>query len=86
MANNLTQIRGKHEISQTKLAKAVGVTKQGMCYAEKNKCSVSLAKKVSKYLDEDILDVLGADVLAVKPKTEEEKRKIIEIIKNYEVK
>ncbi len=86
MANNLAQIRGKYQISQTKLAKSIGVTKQGLCFAEKGRCSVSLAKKVSNFLGEDVIDILGTDVLVFAPKSEEEKAKIIEIIKNYEVK
>ncbi len=85
MANNIAQIRGKHQISQTGLAKAIGVTKQCLSLAENDKCSVSLAKKISSYLNEDVIDILGSDVFVVAPKTDAEKEKFIEIIKNYKI-
>lgn len=85
MGNNLAQIRGKHQISQTNLAKKIGITKQGLCFAEKGKCSVNLAKKVASYLGEDVIDILGTDIFVVSPKTDAEKEKFIEIIKNFKI-
>lgn len=86
MANNLALLRGKHQISQTKLAEALGITKQGLCFAEKGRCSIALAKKASEYLGEDIYDVLGTDVFVIDPKSEAEKEKLIEIVRKFEVK
>lgn len=81
MGNNLAKIRGQHRISQTDLAEKIGVTKQGLCFNEKGKCSVQMAEKVAAELQENVFYVLGTDAFVVEPKTEEDKEIIIKIIK-----
>lgn len=80
MGNNLTRIRGKHQITQTELAEKIGVTKQGLCFNEKGKCSVTIAEKVADYLGENVFNVLGTDALVTLPKTAEDKAILIKII------
>lgn len=82
MANNLAKIRGKHQLTQTELANALGVTKQGVCFNETGKLSIGLAKKAAEYLHEDIFELLGTDVLVILPETEEQKKYLINLIKN----
>jgi len=82
MANNLAKIRGKHQLTQTELAEALGVTKQGVCFNETGKLSIGLAKKAAEYLHEDIFELLGTDVLVILPETEEQKKYLINLIKN----
>ena len=81
MGNNLAKIRGQHRISQTALAEKIGVTKQGLCFNEKGKCSVQMAEKVAEELHENVFYVLGADAFVIEPKTEEDKEILIKIIK-----
>lgn len=81
MANNLAKIRGKHQLTQTQLAEALGVTKQGICFNEVGKLSVGLAKKASAYLNEDVFELLGTDVLVLVPETEAQKEYLINLIK-----
>ena len=82
MANNLAKIRGKHQLTQTDLAKALGVTKQGVCFNETGKLSLGLAKKASEYLKEDVFELLGTDVFVIVPETETQKEYLINLIKN----
>ena len=82
MANNLAKIRGKHGLTQTQLAEAIGVTKQGVCFNETGKLSIGLAKKVAEYLHEDVFELLGTDVFVVVPETEAQKEYLINLIKN----
>lgn len=82
MANNLAKIRGKHGLTQTQLAEALGVTKQGVCFNETGKLSIGLAKKASEYLKEDIFELLGTDVLVIVPETKAQKDYLINLIKN----
>lgn len=81
MANNLARIRGKHQISQIELAKRLGVTKQCVCFAELHRCSLELARKVADLLKESVFDILGTDVFLIEPKTEDDKTKVIKLIK-----
>lgn len=81
MANNLAKIRGKHQISQTELAEKIGVTKQGLCFNEKGKCSIQMASKVAEVLHENVFEVLGTDAFVVEPKTEKDKEVLINLIK-----
>ena len=82
MGNNLAKIRGKHQLTQTQLAEALGVTKQGVCFNETGKLSLGLAKKASEYLHEDLFELLGTDVLVAVPETEAQKEYLINLIKN----
>lgn len=81
MANNLAKIRGEHQVSQTELASKIGVTKQGLCFNEKGKCSVQIATKAAAILHENVFEILGTDALVVEPKTEEDKEVLIRIIR-----
>ena len=81
MGNNLAKLRGQHQISQTALAGKIGVTKQGLCFNEKGKCSVEMAQKVAACLGENVFNVLGTDAFVIMPKTEEDKEILIRIIK-----
>ena len=85
MANNLAKIRGKHGLTQTQLAEALGVTKQGVCFNEIGKLSIGLARKASEYLGEDIFELLGSDVLVVLPETETQRDYLVNLIKNLPV-
>ena len=80
MGNNLAKIRGKHQITQTELAKALGVTKQGVCFNETGKLSLGLATKAAEYLHEDVIELLGTDNFVVTPKTKEQKEYLINLI------
>ena len=82
MANNLAKIRGKHGLTQTELAKAIGVTKQCVCFSESRKLSIGLAKKVAEHLNEDVFELLGTDVFVIDPETEAQKNYLINLIKN----
>lgn len=82
MGNNLAKIRGKHQLTQTELANALGFTKQGICYNETGKLSIGLAKKAAEYLNEDIFELLGTDVFVILPETEAQKDYLINLIKN----
>ena len=82
MANNLAKIRGKHQLTQTDLANALGVTKQAICLNEKGKLSIGLAKKAAEHLGEDVFELLGTDALVIVPETEDQKKYLINLIKN----
>lgn len=84
MGNNLAKIRGKHQITQTQLANALGVTKQGICYNETGKLSLGLAKKAAEYLHEDVIELLGTDVFVIVPETKEQKEYLINLIKSLD--
>ena len=85
MGNNLAKIRGKHQITQTQLAKAVGVTKQGVCYNEVGKLSPGLAKKVADYLHEDVIELLGTDVFVVVPTSKKQVDFLISLLNSLPV-
>ena len=82
MGNNLAKIRGKHQLTQTQLAEALGVTKQGICFNETGKLSIGLARKASAYLKEDLFELLGTDVFVAVPETEAQKEYLINLIKS----
>ena len=86
MANNLAKIRGKHGLTQTELAKAVGVTKQAICFNETGKLSIGLAKKVSEYLNEDVFELLGTDALVLVPENAAQQECLIRTIRNLPIK
>lgn len=80
MANNITKLRGKHQIAQNQLAEKIGVTKQCLCKSEQFKTSLKLAKKIANELDENVFDVLGSDALVILPTTKYEKNVLISMI------
>jgi len=73
MGNNLAKIRGKHQLTQSELANALGVTKQGVCFNETGKCSIGMAQKTAKYLNENVFEILGTDVFVKIPETKEDR-------------
>ena len=79
--NNLTKIRGKHQITLTELASKLGITKQALSLNEKNKLSVKVAVKVAEILNENVFEILGADALVLLPLTEKDKEILIKMIK-----
>lgn len=79
--NNLTKYRELHRLSQTALAKGVGVTKQCISYAEKHRVSAEVACKVAEYLHENVFDILGKDVLVIYPQSKKDVRRVIKNIK-----
>lgn len=81
MGNNLAKIRGRHQISQTELAAKIGVTKQGLCFNEKGKCSIQMAEKVAEVLHENVFEILGTDAFVAEPKTAQDKEILIKIIR-----
>ncbi len=81
MKNNLAKIRGKHQLTMTKVAEDLGITKQAVSLNENKKVSISMAKKMADYFNENIFEILGSDALVILPKTEEDKQIIIEMIK-----
>ena len=80
MANNLMKLRGKHQLSQSDLAKKIGITKQGLSFNEVKRVSFKVASKAAEVLGENVFAVLGSDALVALPKTEEDKRILIQII------
>ena len=79
--NNVKKYRELHRLSQTALAKGAGVSKQCVSYAEKHRVSVELAEKIAKYLNENVYDILGKDVLITYPHSKKDVRRIIRNIK-----
>lgn len=78
--NNLTKIRGKHEITLTELASKIGITKQALSLNEKGHLNVRVAQKAADILGENVFDVLGEDALVLLPSNAEEKEKLIKMI------
>ena len=81
MANNLAFLRIKHGLTQKEFGKQIGMATHAVGYAEHHRCSVALAKKTAIALGENVFDVMGSDVLRILPTTDEEKEKLIKIIK-----
>ena len=82
MENNLTKIRGKHQLTITDLASRLNVTKQAISLNEKGRCTVSMAKAVGECLNESPVEILGLDNLRLLPQTEEEKEYMINLIRS----
>ncbi len=80
--NNLAFFRVKHGLTQKEFGEMVGMHVHAVGYAENHHCTVKLAKQIAEAFGENVFDILGADVLKVLPKTEEEKQIIINMIKN----
>ena len=81
MGNNLAKIRGKHQMTQKELAEKMGITKQGLSLNEQDKLSLKMATKAAEILDENLFEILGSDVLVAIPKTEQDKKIVIDMIK-----
>lgn len=81
MKNNLAKYRGKHNLTQAELGKLCGVSRAQISYIEKHHLSVENALRFSKILNENPIDLLNGDILTFMPRNEEEKEKIIQIVK-----
>lgn len=77
--NNVKKLRGKHGVSQRKLAKKCGITYQGISIAENGRLSADLAVKVANALDENVFSVLGAQAFVIQPKTAED----VQVLQDY---
>jgi len=82
MENNLTKIRGKHQLTITDLASRLGVTKQAVSLNEKGRCTVTMAQAVAECLNESAIEILGKDNFRLLPQTEEEKEYLINLIRS----
>lgn len=78
--SNLTKIRGKHGLSQEELGAKIGLTRAGMSYLEKTSLNARQAIKIAEVLHENVFELLGEDILKIKPQTEEDKRYLINLI------
>ena len=81
MGNNLSKLRGKHQLTLTEMAKKLGMTKQGLSFNEKVRISPKVAIKAAEILGENVFDILGSEALVIKPLTEEDKDILIKMIK-----
>ena len=79
--NNLEKMRGKHEITQSELAKHLGITKAAVNYMERKKISKKHIHKIAEFLQENPFEILGKDSFVILPKTEEDKKILTDIIK-----
>lgn len=77
--NNLKKLRGELGITQTELAKELGVTKATIINSEKN-LTKKMAYKISEKYNVNVFDLLGVDILKVYPYNEEDKKKVLEIL------
>ena len=83
--NNLAKLRGKHGLKQKELGTKLKVSKEAVSYMEKHRIGQRSAKKCADLLQENVFEIMGADVLKILPKTEEDKEILIRIIKELEV-
>lgn len=89
MANNLKHYRLKHRLSVSDLCEQVYGTRHHNSVSKHENNGITTAKAALKYaeaLNENVFDILGDDVLLVKPKTQEDKQKLLQIINGYEIK
>ena len=82
MANNLAFYRAKKGLNQRELGDKLGLNDATVSLAEHNKLPVKTALKCSEILDVNVFTLLGTDVLRLVPETEEDKKALIEVIKN----
>ena len=82
--NNLKKIRKQHGITQTELAEALGVTKQGLSFNETGHVSRKLAEAVAKYFNISVLEVMGFDAFEYMPTNEEERQYLIALLNQLE--
>lgn len=78
--NNIRAFRLQHHLTQTELAEAIGVTKQALSLAETGSVSLKMAENIAAYLNVNLIELMGLDVLWVRPRTEAEKQYLIELI------
>lgn len=80
MSNNLAKYRGQHGLTQGQLGKKIGISKAGVSHLEKKKIGPKSAYRCAKALNENPFAIMGTDALKALPKTEEDKKCLIEII------
>lgn len=79
--NRLHDIRKERGVTLRSLSSRVGVSPQGINYAEKNRLTPELAEKVSNALNCNVFELLGDDVYVIVPEREED---ICVLIKDLE--
>lgn len=84
--DNITEMRIKKNMSILDIANALGISKQRMYYIRKRPLTYEMAVKISKILECNVIDLMGADILKVLPKNEKEKQKVLDIVNGIEVK
>ena len=80
--NNLRKVRLEKNITLTKAASLLGISRTGLFDAEMGVVSVNLAEKAAKVFNVNLFEILGQDVFKALPKNEHEKQIIAEILKN----
>lgn len=78
--NRLAKIRGSKGIDASTFCKMIGISHPSLSYNEKNKIAVKIAKKSAEALNVNVFEILGDEVLRLKPTTQEEKEIVIRII------
>ena len=82
MANNLAFYRAKKGLNQRDLGDKLGLNDATISLAEHSKLPVKTAIRASEILDVNVFTLLGTDVLRLVPQTEEDKKALIEVIKD----
>lgn len=80
--NNIAKFRAKHGLTQEQLAQKMGTSKANVSFYEKSVLTPSQAQKFADALGENVFDILGPDVLKIQPLTDEDKTKLIEMVKS----
>ena len=84
MQNNIRKLRGQSGMSQVELAKMMGVNRATIINLESSQSDVVISAKNAKKLCEifkcDLIDVYGMSIFRI-PLKEEEKQKVIEMLK-----
>ena len=83
--NNVRAIREAHDLTQTKLAKILGMSKQGLCFSEMGHVSIKTAKAISDYFGVSVIEVLGLDSFQILPASEEEREYLIKLLKSIDL-
>ena len=78
--NNLRSLRLSRGLTQEQLGKLLHVTNAGICFMEKKGMSAKVARKCAQVLGVSPLAILGADNFRIKPSSEEERNRLIEIL------
>lgn len=80
--NNIRAFRKEKGLTQTKMAEALGMTKQAICFLEKGQVSRLTAEKIANYLRVSVVELMGLDLFKFIPTTPEEKLYLIDLIIN----
>lgn len=74
MANNLEKYRGAKGLTQEELGKMVGMTKQAVSHHERNALNPDNAIKFAEVLGVNVFELMGDDVLLMKPANDKDKK------------